>query len=122
MLVSTTIDTRLHPLQALKAVRRLLVNPDDTTQVFVILRAMRGRSGQKVMSRFRASPTGAQILAGRRSLLAVLQDREALAALPAGSLGRTYLDFMLEEDLSAEGLVAPSQVWSDDILPPDAML
>jgi len=122
MLASATIDTRLYPLQALKAVRRLLSNPEDTAQVFVILRAMRGRSGQKAMNRFRASPTGAAALADRRSLLAVLQDREALAAMPAGSLGRTYLDFMLEEDLLAEGLVAPSQVWNDEVLPHDALL
>jgi ubiquinone biosynthesis protein COQ4 len=122
MLAQSTIDTRLRPYQALRAVRRLLDDPDDTVQVFVILRAMRGRSGFKVFRRFRDSAVGAAVLAERRQLLGALQDRAALAALPAGSLGRTYLDFMLQEDLSAEGLVAPSRIWEDDPLSPDALL
>lgn len=116
------IDTRLHPLRALKAARRLLDNPNDTTQVFVILKAMRGRSGIKMFRRFRASPTGAAVLSRRRPLLPVLRDRPALAALPAGSLGRAYLDFMMQEDLSAEGLVAPSEAMQDEALPPDVVL
>ncbi len=116
------MDTRLHPFQALKAVRRLLDNPEDTTQVFVILRAMRGRSGLKMFRRFRASETGAAILRERRRLLPVLRDHRALAALPAGSLGRAYLDFMRAEHLSAEGLVAPSQAGNEEGLSPDALL
>src|SRR5207244_538961 len=43
----------------------------------------------------------------------------ALRAVPAGSLGRAYHEFMVEEDLSAEGLVAQSQIprpaMSDDV-------
>ncbi len=117
-----TIDTRLHPFAALNAVRRLLDNPDDTTQVFVILKAMRGRSGIKMFCRFRASPTGAAVLSQRRQLLPVLRDRPALAALPDGSLGRAYLDFMMAEDLSAEGLLAPSEAAKDEGLSADAAL
>jgi ubiquinone biosynthesis protein COQ4 len=118
----SAIDTRLHPFAALKAVRRLLDNPDDTTQVFVILKAMRGRSGIKMFRRFRASATGAAILRERRALLPALRDHRALAALPAGSLGRVYLDFMRAEHLSAEGLVAPSRAIKDEGLSSDVLL
>jgi ubiquinone biosynthesis protein COQ4 len=114
-------DTRLHPLEALGAVRRLLSDPDDTRQVFVVLRAMRGRSGLRLFRRFQATTTGAAILGAGRSLLPRLQDGQALARLPTGSLGRRYCDFMAEEKLSSDGLVDVSQsiepeVASDEVL------
>lgn len=115
--------TRLRPLTAIRAVRALMVNPEDTRQIFVIFRALRGRSGVKLFQRFAASETGKQILSERRDLLAVLSDRNALAALPEGSVGRSYFDFMEREKLSAAGLVEASQGdWDNDPLPPDAML
>ena len=45
-----------------------------------------------------------------RRLLDRLSDRASLAALPAGTLGRTYYEFMADEHLSAEGLVALSRI------------
>ncbi len=101
-------DTRLRPFEALGAVRRLLSDPDDTRQVFIVLNAMRGRSGQRLFRRFKATATGAAVLSQRRSLLNRLQDSAALAGLPEQSLGRTYLAFMTEEKLSADGLVETS--------------
>jgi ubiquinone biosynthesis protein COQ4 len=112
-------DTRLKPLEAMRAVRRLFANPGDTSQIFAIFRAMRGRSGVKAFRRFRQSPTGAAVLRERRVLLSSLTDRAALAALPGGSMGRTYFDFMEEEKLSADGLVQASQSWESDPVPPD---
>src|SRR5471030_833471 len=108
MTSSSAADTRLRPFEALGAVRRLLDDPDDTRQVFIVLNAMRGRSGLRLFRRFKASPVGAAILSQRRSLLARLQDGAALAQLPQGSLGRAYLDFMTAEQLSADGLAASS--------------
>jgi len=100
MTSQTAIDTRLRPLEAVKAVRRLMANPDATEEVFVILRAMRGRSGVALFNRFRESPMGARILTERRNLFVTLSDSAALAALPEGSLGRTYHRFMASENLS----------------------
>jgi ubiquinone biosynthesis protein COQ4 len=51
---------------------------------------------------------GARILEERRSLLNTLSNREALLALPEGSLGRVYADFVAREQLSADGLVEAS--------------
>jgi ubiquinone biosynthesis protein COQ4 len=122
MLAQPAIDTRLRPFQAAKAVRRLLVDPSDTRQVFVIFRAMRGRSGLRTFRRFAASATGAAILRERRVLLATLQDRAAMARHPAGSFARAYVDFMEGQNLTADGLVAASESWDQDVVPPDMTL
>jgi ubiquinone biosynthesis protein COQ4 len=118
----TAIDTRLRPLEAVKAVRRLLANPDATDEVFRILRALRGRSGERLFARFRRSAMGRRILAERRDLFAALSDRTALAALPQDSLGARYRHFMASENLSAEGLVTPSQAYRTDAVSADAAL
>jgi ubiquinone biosynthesis protein COQ4 len=115
-------DTRLRPLTAIRAVRALKANPEDTSQIFVIFRALRGRSGERIFRRFAASPAGQAILREKRDLLPVLENRAALAALPDGSVGRAYFDFMEQENLSAAGLVAASQSWEQDVVPPDVEL
>jgi len=122
MFAQSAIDTRLRPLEAVKAVRRLMANPEATQEVFVILRAMRGRSGINLFNRFRQSPMGTRILAEKRNLFATLSDGAALAALPQGSLGNTYHRFMASENLSPEGLVAPSQAYRDDDVSDDVAL
>jgi len=109
-------DTRLHPLTALRAARALIAT-GDTRQVFILLRAMRGRSGVRNFRRFAKSDVGSAVLSQERDLLPLLQDREGLRRLPDGSLGRTYLDFMESEDLSAEALVQASQDWDNDPVP-----
>jgi ubiquinone biosynthesis protein COQ4 len=122
MFAQSTIDTRLRPLEAVKAVRRLMANPEATEEVFVILRAMRGRSGITLFRRFTQSPMGARILREKRSLFAALSNMTALAALPEGSLGHAYHRFMASENLSAEGLVAPSQAYRDDVVSDEVAL
>jgi ubiquinone biosynthesis protein COQ4 len=121
MSAQLAIDTRLHPVEALRAFRRLGQNPEDTTQIFAIFRALRGGSGVKAFKRFAGSPVGAGILRRRPSLLASLSDRAALAQLPGGSLGRAYLAFMEEENLTADGLVEASRAsdWDTDMVPPE---
>lgn len=110
----TAMDTRLHPLTAIAAVRALQANPEDTRQIFVIFRALRGRSGINAFKGFQASETGRRVLADRRVLLDVLSDRGYLASLPEGSMGRAYLAFMDAEKLSADGLVIASQDWEQE--------
>lgn len=122
MLAQSTIDTRLRPLQAVKAVRRLMADPDATEEVFTILKAMRGRSAIRLFERFRKNPMGARILEERRVLLASLSDKAALAALSEGSLGRAYQRFMQAENLSPEGLVTSSQIWEEENLTAEARL
>jgi ubiquinone biosynthesis protein COQ4 len=112
----------LKPVLAFRAIKRLFANPNDTAQIFIILRAMRGNSGRRAFARFAASPNGTAILRERRNLMARLTDHAALAALPPGSLGRAYFDFMQGENLSAEGLTAPSRAWGEDNLSAEIVL
>ena len=51
---------------------------------------------------------GQALLAEQPNIVDALNDREALAALPEGSIGRTYFDFVHAEGLSADGLVSSS--------------
>jgi len=107
------VDSRLRPLAALGAVRRLMKNPDDTAQVFVILKAMRGGAMGRAFRRFAASPTGARILAEGRDLVPVLEDHDRLGALPEGTLGRAYRNFMVRENLSVAGLAEAAEAAGD---------
>jgi ubiquinone biosynthesis protein COQ4 len=91
--------------RAATALRTLVRDPERTEQVFELIQALAGRSGERVYRRFRADPEGRRLLRERPSLLAALSDRERLAALPEGSFGRAYADFMREQRLEAAGLV-----------------
>jgi ubiquinone biosynthesis protein COQ4 len=103
------IEGQFRPFTALRAVTRLLRDPQDTRQVFVVMTALRGRSGQRMLTRFLQSPVGATVAAERRQLLDRLQDQAALAQLPQGSLGCAYFAFMQDEQLTADGLVDASE-------------
>ena len=119
---AAALETPLRPFTALRAVGRLLRDPEDTRQVFVVMTAMRGRSGRRLFERFVKSPVGAQVTAERRRLLDRLQDRGGLAALPDGSLGRAYLAFMDTEQLTAAGLVEASEAGRTAVADPRALL
>jgi len=102
--------TQFHPLVALKSIRAVLRNPEETRQVFLLMDALRGKTSERQLARFRSTETGRAVLAERRQLLHWLSDRTRLATLPAGTLGRAYYDFVASEQLSAEGLVAVSNL------------
>ncbi|HVW74890.1 MAG TPA: Coq4 family protein [Rhizomicrobium sp.] len=122
MQAQVPIDTRLRPFLAVRAVRRLMADPQDTSQVFTIFRALRGKSGLKAFRRFSASPMGARVIREKRQLLDTLSDRARLRALPQESLGRRYFEFMEAENLTAEGLVQASQGWESDPVPAEVEL
>lgn len=121
MFASHATDTRLQPFTALRAIRTLFAT-HDTRQVFVLLRAMRGCSGIRNFRRFAESSAGQMILRERRDLLPLLEDRARLRQLPAGSVGRAYLEFMESEDLSANALVTASEGWENETVTPDGAL
>ena len=97
-------DHRIQPLVAIRALRRLLQNPEKTEEVFIILRALTGRSVLNAFDQFKSMPKAA-ILTKERDLVALLDNRQALKALPEGSLGRAYLQFVEREAISAGGLI-----------------
>src|SRR6185436_21194371 len=76
--------------RALRALRGLLANPDDTILAFEIFDAVDRDVEERAFQRFRRDPVGRRLLASRPSLAACLRDRAALAAMPSGSFGRAY--------------------------------
>jgi ubiquinone biosynthesis protein COQ4 len=116
--MSQATDTRRHPIAAYRAMRNLLRDREDTRQVFLLIDALRGKTTLRQLARFRDSEIGRAALADHRRLFDRLDDRTSLAALPAGTLGRAYYDFMAAENLSAEGLVKASTIpqSTDDII------
>ncbi len=111
----------IQPLLALRALAALVRDPQDTPQVFTIINALRGRATQRRMERFRATEAGSRLLAAPGTLLDHLNERDRLAALPHGTLGRAYHDFLAEEDLSADGLAAVSVSDADARMSPDEL-
>ena len=103
--------------EAWRAIRALMKNPDDTGQVFRIIKALSGDSGEREFQRFLASEHGPAILAEDRCLVDRLSDRAYLASLPDDSLGRIYADFTEQEQISPEGLIEASESVPDDGLP-----
>jgi ubiquinone biosynthesis protein COQ4 len=93
---------------AFRALLALSQDNDDTTHVFKIVDALRGDSEREPLARMKQTPIGRKIIEENRSLLDVLSNRERLRALPQYSLGRTYLAFMENEGLSADGLADAS--------------
>ncbi len=102
-------QTRMQPRVAWQGIRKLIADPEDTAQVFTIVRAMSGPSLQRGYRRFVGLPTGRRVIDARIDLLETLSDRAALRATPSGSLARAYLDFVESEHLDADGLVEASE-------------
>lgn len=111
---ATYVAPKLEFRTAWGALQALIKDPEDTRQVFRIMKALTGKSMWRQYKKFCASETGQHILVNKIDLLDTLADRAALAKLPANSLGRAYLSFMTREGITAEGLVeASDDVYSE---------
>lgn len=111
------------PLKAWRHMQKLIADKEDTEQVFHIIEALNGSSTRKDFRRFMASENGQKLLNQRCFLPDILDDHEPLKALPKGTVGRVYVDFMEREGLTAHGLVEESlsnrkslEQYDDDLL------
>jgi ubiquinone biosynthesis protein COQ4 len=102
-------STRLDWAHALRSLRRLLADKDDTRQVFEIMRALNGRSTAKGYHRLLATADGGRIAYRRQELARRLMDDAWLDSFAPGSVGAAYRDFVRSEQLSAEGLAEVSR-------------
>ncbi|WP_255602346.1 Coq4 family protein [Glacieibacterium megasporae] len=96
-------------LKALRAVRRLLADKDDTVQVFEIMRSLNGRATRDGYLQLLRTAQGGRIAYQRRELPEVLMDRATLATYPAGSVAAHYLAFTEAGQISADGLADVSR-------------
>jgi ubiquinone biosynthesis protein COQ4 len=95
---------RLEWRRAWRALRGLIADSGRTDLAIEIIDALAGRSFERAFETFRGDPEGRRLLAERPSLLATLMNRDALRALPVGSFGRAYVEFMHAANLRADGL------------------
>jgi len=103
-----TPTTHSRPRRVLGALTALVKNPEDTRHVFTIIEGLAGATHERIAARLRTTAEGSRLLTERPDILQRLADRDALAALPEGSLGRAYLAFLDREGITPAGLVAAS--------------
>lgn len=99
----------VRPMHALVSIIRLIRNKEDTRQVYEVVQALSGGAGKRLFAQFAGSAYGRRVITEPVKLEEIMCDHEALRALPEGSVGRTYLDFMEGENLTAEGLLDAAQ-------------
>jgi ubiquinone biosynthesis protein COQ4 len=95
--------------RAIKAIVRLAINTEDTTQVFEIIHGLGGDNMERVYKRMRSLPDGQRLLRAKPSLNALLCNGPWLESQPEGSLARVYLKFMTDGGITPEGLLAAQE-------------
>jgi ubiquinone biosynthesis protein COQ4 len=95
--------------KVLTALDRLMRDPDDTMQVFEIMRTLNRPSTRRGYLRLIGKPDGARLAYERTELAGRLMDRDWLDRFAPGTLGAEYREFVTREGLSADGLVAVSR-------------
>jgi len=96
-------------LTALKALRRLMRDKEDTGQVFEIMGALNGPTTARNFERLLASPGGGRLAFEHVELAPKLMDDAWLDSFAPGTVGAAYRDFVRSERLSADGLAAISR-------------
>lgn len=96
---------------ALSALRKLLKNGDDTTQVFIIMRALNGAATPKNYQRLLRTEAGARLAYERVELAAErFSDSELVASYAPGTVGAAYCAWLEETGYSAQGLAEVSNL------------
>ena len=108
-------DTRVRPIRAGRALAGFLSNKEATSEIFKMMNALDGPVYERNFTRFCLTQTGRKVLSEERNLCATLSDRDALRALPQGSLGQAYLNFIEREGLSAEGFQHEMETSGEDL-------
>jgi ubiquinone biosynthesis protein COQ4 len=102
-------------IAALKSLRRLLNDKDDTGQVFEIMRALNGGATRDAYNRLMTTGQGGRMAYDRVELIDRLMDDAWLDSFAPGTVGAAYRDFIRTEQLSAEGLAEVSRQKETDI-------
>lgn len=107
---------------AYDAIRKLLANGDDTTQVFRIMRALNVGNSPMNYARLLATEKGGRIAYDRVELPERFTDSAFVASFAPGTVGAAYRHFLESTGYSADGLVAVSKLepGEDDMAHPYA--
>lgn len=95
---------------AFEAIRKLMANGDDTTQVFRIMRALNVGNAPRNYARLIASEKGGRIAYDRVELAQRFSDPGFVASFAPGTVGAVYREFLETTGYSADGLVEISRL------------
>lgn len=102
---------------AFRAIRKLLANGDDTTQVFVIMRALNVGNAPMNYARFIASEDGGRMAYERIELAQVFSQPGFAKQFAPGTVGAAYNHFLESTGYSADGLAEVSKVNREEDMP-----
>ncbi len=94
--------------RAARAFRQLMVDKEDTAQVFAITHALDGDACKVDYLRLLSMPDGGRIAYERAELADKLMDDAWRATFPPGSVGAAYVDFLETHHFSASGMIDES--------------
>lgn len=107
--------------EALDAIKKLMADGDDTTQVFRIMRALNVGNAPMNYARLIASAEGGRMAYERVELARRLIDTAYVAQFAPGTVGAAYREFLAVTGYSADGLAEVSRInQEDDMLHPYA--
>lgn len=102
---------------AFDAIRKLLANGDDTTQVFRIMRALNAGNAPKNYARLVATEAGGQQAYERRELAQIFSQPGYADQFAPGTVGAAYCNFLESTGYSADGLAEVSKINREEDLP-----
>jgi ubiquinone biosynthesis protein COQ4 len=94
---------------AFAAIRKLMVDPKDTVQVFRVMQALNRGTAARNYQRLLHLPNGGRIAYNRVELVDKLTDRAWLAQFGPGTVGAAYRAFLDRTGFSADGLADVSK-------------
>ena len=101
---------------AFDAIRKLLANGDDTTQVFRIMKALNVGNAPMNYARLIATEEGGRLAYNRVELTERFGDAAWVAQFAPGTVGAAYREFLETTGYSADGLAEVSKVIREDEL------
>jgi ubiquinone biosynthesis protein COQ4 len=104
----------------LHSIIRIMRDPDETSHGARMVLTFDRKQAEKSYQEFLADDEGRRILDGAPSLFELLTNRDSLRQLPEGSVGRIYLDYMIREGISTEGLDAEVAPVEQEVLQSEA--
>lgn len=105
--VALSGTTKERTALALRALGRLLADPDDTVQVFMLGLALNASSFPQLLTRIAIAPGGLDLLREQPRIDGESVDFDRLRALPADTLGGAYARYLDEHRLDPDLFQAP---------------
>jgi ubiquinone biosynthesis protein COQ4 len=99
---------------AFDAIRKLLANGDDTTQVFRIMRALNVGNAPMNYARLIATEAGGRLAYERIELARRFSDAAWIGQFAPGTVGAAYREFLASTGYSADGLAEVSRINAEE--------